>query len=198
MSEDAITATSLVEKIAEKYRQHNVNAIDIGGIVSSLANEHGYTLDSIRRRLREEFGVMIHSNGTLSKWRSVYDTYIRKWGLTITEISHYEIGKLYMIRDVFEPSTADIWFDRMNTMTEGELMSEVGEAGVEGRKHFSVPLSVAGLMERARAALSQSAVGSAGNLSSTAYQEIVAQLVIEMGDERRREIYDALHGEQRE
>lgn len=196
MSEDGIKATQLVEEIATKYKAHNVNAIDIGGLVSELAQEHNYTLDSIRRRLREEFGVVIHSNGTLSKWRSVYDTYILKWALTKEEISRYEIGKLYMIRDAFEPTTADIWFERMNTMTEGELMSEVGEAGTEGRKHYSLPLSVAGLVERARAALSHSATGSAGTLSAIAYQEITAQLILEMGDDRRREIYAALHGEQ--
>jgi hypothetical protein len=196
VSEHDTPATQLVAKIADKYREHNLNAIEVGQLVSELNTIHGLTLDQLRVELREHHGITIHSNGTLSKWRGVYETYVTKWGLTTTELAHHEISKLYAIKDVFEPSTADLWFERMNSMTEGELLTEMGAATQEGRKHYSLPLSVAGLVERARAALSVSATGSAGQLSGIAYQEIAAQLILDMGPERRREIYGLLHGEQ--
>jgi hypothetical protein len=197
MAEDTAVAQELLGLVAERYRSHNLNAIEIGGEISRLQSEHGMTLDRIRGWLRENHNIAIHSNGTLSKWRGVYDTYVLKWGLTVDEISRHEISKLYMIKDSFEPSTADMWFERMNTMTEGELMEEVGNQNAESRKHFSVPLSVAGMMERARAALSEDALGKSDALSTTAYQEIVAQLILDIGPERRREFYEVLHGENR-
>ncbi len=196
MSEHDTTATELVAQVADKYRQHNLNAIEVGQLISELNTRHNLTLDQLRASLREQHGITIHSNGTLSKWRGVYDIFVLKWGMSTNELAHHEISKLYMIKDVFEPSTADLWFERMNSMSEGELMTEVGNEGAEGRKHYSLPISVAGLVERARAALSESALGTPGALSTTAYQEITAQLIIDMGPERRREIYDALHGEQ--
>lgn len=195
MAEYETTAATLIDQVAQKYRAHNVNAIEVGQLIYELATTHNLTLDALRVKLREQYQITIHSSGTLSKWRSVYETYILKWGLTIQEIARHEIGKLYLIKDVFEPTTADLWFERMNTMTEGELLGEVGSETAEGRKHYSLPLSVAGLVERARAALSESAMGTPGALSSIAYQEITAQLILDMGPERRKEIYDALHGE---
>jgi hypothetical protein len=198
MAEHDTTYTQLIEGVAEKYRAHNLNAIEIGELVHRLHQEHNITLDRLRLALREQHGINIHSNGTLSKWRGVYETYIKKWGFTVEEISRHEVSKLYMIKDVFEPSTADLWFERMNTMTEGEMLTELGNENAEGRKHFSLPFSVAGMVERARAALSMDALDSPGALSTAAYQEIVAQLVLDMGPERRREIYDLLHGENRE
>ena len=184
----------LIAQVAEKYREHNLSALDVGQLVSQLQSEYSITLDQLRVELREQHGVNIHSNGTLSKWRGVYETYVVKWGMTTEELAAHEMSKLYLIKDVFEPSTADIWFERMNTMSEGELLGELGD-NLEGRKHYSFPVSVGGLIERARAALSDSALGTPGALSVTAYQEIVAQLVLDMGPERRREIYEILHGE---
>jgi hypothetical protein len=195
MAEHETTTATLIDQVAQKYRAHNVNAIEVGQLIYELANTHNLTLDTLRVKLREQYQITIHSSGTLSKWRSVYETYVLKWGLTIQELARHEISKLYLIKDAFEPSTADMWFERMNTMTEGELMGEVSTETTEGRKHYSLPLSVAGLVERARAALSESALGTPGGLSSIAYQEITAQLIIDMGPERRREIYNALHGD---
>lgn len=195
MAEHDTTAATLIDQVATKYRQHNVNAIEVGQLIHELATGHNLTLDAVRAKLREQYQITIHSSGTLSKWRGVYETYVLKWGLTIQELARHEISKLYLIKDAFEPSTADLWFERMNTMTESELTSEVGSETTEGRKHYSLPLSVAGLVERARAALSESALGTPGQLSSIAYQEITAQLILDMGPERRREIYDALHGD---
>jgi len=186
-------------ELAKVNLSSNMGRYQLAQLYYELTLDTDLPWESIDQYMLDNHQAQIPSKGSMSKLRSVYETWVKVSGVGMHELAPFSPYLLYSVQKKTEINarTAPVWLSRMRTHTREQVLQAAGGMGGERQHDYqsvTVPVEVYGLLNDARAKMA-GAVGQE-KLTHTAFLEFLGQLVLDSNDGSLREIWARMHGEE--
>jgi hypothetical protein len=188
-----------LEEMAKLNMSSNLGRYQLAQLYYELTFDTDLPWESIDQYLVDNYQCQILSKGSMSKLRSVYETWVKISGLGMHELAPFSPYLLYALQKKTEINarTANMWLNRLRSHTRDQVLeaaSGVGESKAQEYQSVTVPVEIYGLLNNARAKMA-TAVGQE-KLTHTAFLEFLGQLILDSHDGNLREIWAKMHGEE--
>ena len=164
----------------------------------ALSKLTDYSQRQMRDMVREQHGVELHSQGTISKLIQTYEKYFLKLGFNEEDLTGISYSSLYDLMKMLGPAlnmeTADLWVRRVRNMARTDWES----LALDGRMPppmttWRLDENVAEIAEQAKAKLGEAAGMS--RMSNTAFVEFVSHLLMHSDIDVLRALWRREHGD---
>lgn len=188
-------------KIATLNRNSNRDKYELGKIYYEITKDTGLSYEMIDTYMVAEHGIQLPSGGSMSRLRSVYETWALHAGVDIDELSFVSPYLLYQIQNltIITGVSAIDWLARLRTHTREQVLEAAlgirtkDKPNTQDLKSISVNSDVASMMNDARAHFAR-AVGLK-DITPTAFIEFASQLILDSSLPILRDIWSKMHGE---
>jgi len=190
-----------LSEIAKLNMSSNLGRYQLAQLYYELTFDTDLPWESIDQYLVDNYQCQILSKGSMSKLRSVYETWVKISGLGMHELAPFSPYLLYALQKKTEINarTAPMWLNRLRTHTRDQVLAAadgVREPKGQDYQSVTIPAEIYGLLNDARAKMA-TAVGEQ-KLTHTAFLEFLGQLILDSNDMNLREIWAKMHGEETE
>lgn len=190
-----------IEELARMNLDGNAARYKLGQLYYELSVATDISWDALDQYMTENYQCQIPSRSSMSRLRSVYETWNRHSGINLAELAPFSPYLLYTLqkRTEINSRTASAWLSRLRNYTRDQVLEAASGVKEEKRTDFeklSVPTEIYTLLNDARAKMAD-AVGER-KLTHTAFLEFVGQLVLDSNDANLRAIWAKMHGEELE
>jgi hypothetical protein len=190
-----------LSEIAKLNMSSNLGRYQLAQLYYELTFDTDLPWESIDQYLVDNYQCQILSKGSMSKLRSVYESWVKISGLGMHELAPFSPYLLYALQKKTEINarTAPMWLNRLRTHTRDQVLAAadgVREFKAQEYQSVTIPAEIYGLLNDARAKMA-TAVGEQ-KLTHTAFLEFLGQLILDSNDMNLREIWAKMHGEETE
>lgn len=197
----AMFAAALGE-IAKAHTDANVQRLTMGQLYYQITQRTTIDYAALDTHMVQEHQVQLPSKSTMNRLRKVYEVWCEHANVEIEELAPFSTTLLHEI-SIIAPvtaKTAPMWLSRMRSGTRDQVLATArglipdGEEGGRPKLiNLTIPKPVAELLADARVHFAD-AVGEE-KLSSTAFIEFAAQLVLDSSPANLRSLWRDAHGE---
>lgn len=190
-----------LKKIASLNHSSNHDKYLLGQLYYEITKDTGLSYEMIDTYMVTQHGIQLPSGGSMSRLRSVYETWHLHAGVDIDELAFVSPYLLYQLQNltIITGTSAIDWLGKLRTHTREQVLEAAQgireKTDVEKPKLQSVTVhkDVVALMNDARAHFAK-AVGETV-ITPTAFLEFTSQLILDSNPMNLRSIWAKMHGE---
>lgn len=200
IEQELIMFAEAVTDMAKAHTKGNEQRLRLGQLYHEITARTTIDYAALDAHMVQAHQVQLPSKSTMNRLRTVYETWCVHAGVQIEELAPFSITLLHQVGIItpITAKTAPLWLARMRAGTRDQVMAfargMVDEDATRPRLvNLVVPEGVATMLADARVHFA-AAVGE-DKLSTTAFVEFAAQLVLDSSPENLRALWRHAHGE---
>jgi len=189
-----------LKRIASLNHSSNHDRYSLGKLYYEITKDTGLSYEMIDTYMVTKHGIQLPSGGSMSRLRSVYETWHLHAGVDIDELAFVSPYLLYQLQNltIITGTSAMDWLAKLRTHTREQILEAArgirNKPDKQEMASVTVNKDVVATMNDARAHFAK-AVGETV-ISPTAFLEFTSQLVLDSSPENLREIWAKMHGEE--
>jgi hypothetical protein len=196
-----MTHADNLKRIASLNHSSNHDKYMLGQLYYNITKDTGLSYEMIDTYMVATHGIQLPSGGSMSRLRSVYETWHLHAGVEIDELAFVSPYLLYQLQNltIITGTSSIDWLGKLRTHTREQVLEAAlgirpkPESEKPKLQSVTVSKDVVALMNDARAHFAK-AVGEVV-ISPTAFLEFTSQLILDSNPINLRSIWAKMHGE---